>query len=49
VLVSKSFYNRANFITKYWIVFLREKVFEFILAVAKDILVEKIPHFNSGT
>jgi len=35
--------------TKYWILFLREKVFEFILAIVKDILVEKVPPFNSGT
>jgi len=49
MLVSKRFCNKANIITKYWMVFLREKVFEFILAIAKDILVEKIPPFSSGT
>jgi len=28
--------------------FLERKIFEFILAITKDILVEKIPPFNSG-
>jgi len=47
VLVSKSLYNRAKFITKYCIVRLREKFLEFILAISKEtyfsILLEKIP------
>jgi len=46
VLVFKSLYNRANIITKYQIVFLREKFFELILVITKEtyfgILVEKI-------
>jgi len=36
VLVSKSLYNRANIITKYHIIFMREKLFEFILMIAKE-------------
>ena len=34
--VSNSLYNTANIITKYQIVFLTEKFFEFILALAKE-------------
>ena len=49
VLVSKSFYNRENIITKYQIIVLNEKFFKFILAIAKEtyliILVEKNPPF----
>jgi hypothetical protein len=49
VLVSKNLYNRANIILLYQIVFLREKLFEFDLAITKEtyfsILVEKIPPF----
>ena len=49
MLVSKSIYNTANFITKYQIVFLRKKYIEIILAVAKETyfsnMVEKIPPF----
>jgi hypothetical protein len=45
----KNIYNRANIITKYQMVFLREKFFEFGLVIAKEtcfsILVEKIPPF----
>jgi len=36
MLVSKSLYNTANITTKYQIVFLREKFFEYILATAKE-------------
>jgi hypothetical protein len=36
VLVSKFLYNGANIITKYQIVFLREKSSEFILTIAKE-------------
>jgi len=36
VLVSKSHYNTANITTKYQIVFLREKFFEYNLATAKE-------------
>jgi len=47
-MVSNSLYNRGNIITKHQIVFLKENLFEFILAIAKDtyfsILVEKISH-----
>ena len=53
VLMSKSFYTRANIITKYQIIFLRQKFFELILMKAKEIyfiiLVEKIPPFEPGT
>jgi hypothetical protein len=45
-LVYMSLYNRANMITKYQMVFLREKFFEFSLVIAKEtcfsFLVEKI-------
>jgi len=51
--MSKSFYTRANIITKYQIIFLRQKFFELILMKAKEIyfiiLVEKIPPFEPGT
>jgi len=36
VLVSKSFYNRANFIIKYQIVVLRERFFQLTLATAEE-------------
>jgi hypothetical protein len=46
-VVSKSLYNRADIITKYQILFLRENFCEFIVAIAKEtsfsISVEKIP------
>jgi hypothetical protein len=46
LLVSKSFYNGANIITNYQIIFLREKFFEFVVVVSKEtffiVLVEKI-------
>jgi len=49
VLVSKSFYNRANISTNYQIIFLREKFFEFIVMISKEmyfiVLVEKILPF----
>ena len=49
VLVYMSLYNRANNITKYQMVFLREKFFEFSSVIAKEacfsILVAKIPPF----
>jgi len=45
----RAFVTELNFITKYQIVFSREKFFEFILAIAKVtyfiVLVEKIPCF----
>jgi len=50
VLVSKSLCNKAKIVTKYQILFLREKLFVFILAIAKDayfsLLFEKIPHLS---
>jgi hypothetical protein len=53
MLASNSLYNTENVITKHQIVFLKEKFFDFILAIAKEtyfsILVEKIPPFYSGT
>ena len=36
MLVSKSLYNTANITTKYQIIFLREKFFEYILETAKE-------------
>jgi len=49
MLLTNGFYNTANFITKYQIVFLSEKLFEFILVIPKEtyliILVEKVPAF----
>jgi len=48
--MSYSLYNRENIVTKYQIIFLREKFFDFILAIAKEtcfsILVEKSPPFS---
>ena len=49
VLVSKSLDNGWNIITKYQVIFLREKFFELILTTVKEtyfsILVQNIPHF----
>jgi hypothetical protein len=49
VFASKRLYTRTNIITKYNVVFLGEKFFELILAIAKEtyfsILVEKTPPF----
>jgi hypothetical protein len=49
VLVFKRFYNRANIITNYQVIFLREKFFELIVAISKETyfiaLVEKILPF----
>jgi hypothetical protein len=51
VMVPNSLCNTANIITKYQIVFLRKKLFESILAIAKEtyfsIFVKKIPRFYS--
>jgi hypothetical protein len=48
-MIPNSLCNTANNITKYQIVFVREKFFEWVLAIAKEtyfsILVEKIPRF----
>jgi len=45
VLVSESLYNRAYIVTKYQLIFLREKFLKFILAIGKEthfiIFVEK--------
>jgi hypothetical protein len=53
VLVSKSFDTGMNIITKYQIIFLRQKFFEWILKTANAtyfiILLEKIPLFECGT
>ena len=49
VLLSNSLYNTANIITKYHILFLSKKLFEFILVIQKEtyftILVQKVPGF----
>jgi hypothetical protein len=53
VLVFISFYNRANIVTNYQIIFLREKFFELIVAIWNKtyfiVLVEKILPFQSET
>jgi hypothetical protein len=36
MLMFKNFYNRANIITKYQVIFLREKSFKLILAIGKE-------------
>lgn len=44
---SRAFVTELNFVTKYQIVFLKEKFFEFILSIVKVtyfvVLVEKVP------
>jgi len=53
MLLSNRLHNIANVVTKYQIVFLSVKLFEFILVIQKEtyfiILLEKGPSFLSGT
>jgi len=53
VLDCKSLYNRPNIITKYQIVFLREKLFEFVAVIMKEtlftILMENTAPISPGT
>jgi hypothetical protein len=48
ILVSKSLHNRANIITKYQIVFMKEKFFEFNLAIAKETYFSTCLSLQSG-